>query len=130
MTWAARLSVALGYTFAAWVLAATIVYAGTSAAPHALRTAVHCGGVVTAFIPVFRLYFRRPAPLSPGAAAGLAVGFIGLLDLYLIAPYFAHLYDVYLRFWEWQLPAALVAGSIYGTGLSARLQAQRILNQR
>lgn len=130
MTWAARLAVALGYTFAAWLLAGMVVFAGTWAAPRSLNVAVHCAGVVAAFVPVFKIYYRRPVPLAPAAAAALAIGFIALLDLFLIAPYFIHKYDVYLSFWDWQLPAALVAASIYGTGRSARLCAQRVLKQR
>ncbi len=130
MATAARLAVAIGYTFAAWVLAGMLIHAGYTELPHGLKIAVHCGGVLVTFVPVFRLYFRRPMPLAPAATAALAVTFIALLDLYLIAPHFLHVYDVYLSFWDWQLPAVIVAGSIYGAGRTARPCAQGTLNQR
>jgi hypothetical protein len=112
--------IAVGYTFAAWLCAGFFIYAGflfIKAPPG--RVALHCSAVLACFIPVFRLYFSRAGSLSPAAAAGVAVLFIMLLDLILIGPYFPRRWDFFFNFWEWQLPAMLVASSIYLTGRSA-----------
>jgi hypothetical protein len=116
MVAASRLAVAVGYTFAAWLLAAMLIYAGYAWLPRPWAAIAHWGGIVVTFVPVFRLYFRGPLPLPPALAAGVAVGFIALLDLYLVAPYFLHSYDLFLSFWDWQGPALIVAASVYLAG--------------
>ncbi len=115
-----RALVAVGYTFAAWLFAGFFIDAGYQlVAARPARVALHCGAVLVCFVPVFRLYFERGDRLPPAAAAVLAVAFIVLLDLLIVGPYFVHRYDFFLSFWDWQLPGALVAGSIY---LSGRVQ--------
>lgn len=118
--WAMRAVVAAGYTFAAWLFAGFCIDAGyrvVLARPG--RVVVHCGAVLCCFIPVFRLYFERPDRLPPAATAALAIAFIVVLDIAIVGPYFAHRYDFFLSFWDWQLPGFLVASSIYLSGRQA-----------
>jgi hypothetical protein len=112
-----RALVVVGYTFAAWLFAGFCIDAAYRlVAARPARVAIHCAAVLCCFLPVFRLYFERADRLPPAAAAALAVAFIVVLDLVIVGPYFVHRYDFFLSFWDWQLPGALVAGSIYLSG--------------
>ena len=110
------MAAAAGYAFAAWLSAGLMVYAGHSVRPRGLQVAFHCAAVATAFGGVFSLYFRGRERLPPAAAAGLAVGLAALLDGALLSPYFLHPLDVFLSFWDWQLPALLAAAAVYAAG--------------
>lgn len=112
--------IAVGYTFAAWLFAGFFVDAGSRVvlAPRA-RLALRCAALLLCFVPVFRLYFARPDRLGPGAAAAVGLGFIALLDLLLLGRFSPRPFSFALSFWDWQLPALLVVGSIYVTGRAA-----------
>lgn len=118
-----QVGVAVGYSFAAWLFAALVVYAAASRLTKPWSVAAHCAGLLVTFGPVFTLYFRGPRPLPPLPAAGLAVGFVALLDVVLLSPHFMHVYDPFLSFWDWQLPAAFAAGSVYLAGRRAEAYA-------
>ncbi len=120
----ARLVAAVGYTFAAWAAAALIVYAGSRLQPRPLLIAYRCAAVACAFSSVFSLYFRRGDRLPPAAAAAVALAFLVGLDTALLGPYFLHATDFMRSFWDWQLPAAIVAATVSGTGWLARKPAR------
>jgi hypothetical protein len=117
----ARILEVVSFTFGAWLLCGFAVYAGSSWLPKDGKTAFHYAMIIVMFASVFRLYFRRPDPVAPAAAAAVAIAFIALLDLLFLSPYYLHSYYVFMRFWEWQLPAMLVAAAIYGAGRRKRL---------
>lgn len=123
---AARVVVAAGYAFAAWVLAALLIYAGAAWVPRRLTTAARLAALALTFAGVFRLYFRGAWPLPPAAASAVAVALIAALDLALIAPYFGGRRELLLSLWDWQAPAALVAATIYATGRRAAAAPARI----
>lgn len=108
----AQVVVAAGYAFAAWLSAGLLAYAAASLLPPSLGIAARCAGLAICFGSAFSLYFRKPYPLPALAAAGVALGLVTLLDAVLIAPYYLHAYELFLSFWDWQLPGALVAFSI------------------
>jgi hypothetical protein len=118
-----RIGAVAGYSFAAWLFAALLIYATAARLPAPWSVPARCAGLLATFGPVFSLYFRRARPLAPAAAALVAVGFLALLDLALVARHLPHAYDLYLRFWDWQLPAACAAGAIYAAGTRERLAA-------
>ena len=119
-----RVAAVAGYSFAAWLFAALLIYATAARLPALWGVPVRCAGLLATFGPVFAMYFRRARPLSPAAAALVALGFLSLLDLVLVARHLRHAYDLYLRFWDWQVPAACVAGTIYAAGKREQLAAQ------
>lgn len=124
----ARVAVAAGYSFSAWLLAAMMVYAATSTLPPGpLAHTLRCGALLTAFVPVFAMYFRRPLPLPPLMTAAVGLSLIAALDLALIAPHFPRRYDLFLSVWDWQVPALLVGGSIYLTGRRAQASLKQTL---
>lgn len=112
----AQTLVLVGYALAAWLASGVLVWAGYRFLGRAGQVAAHCGAVLVCFIPAFRLYFSRPDRLSPLAAASLTAGLIVFLDLAVVAPFVARRFDFFLSFWDWQLPAILLFGSIYLTG--------------
>lgn len=119
-----RVAAVLGYSFAAWLFAALLIYATAARLPAPWGVPVRCAGLLATFGPVFSMYFRRTRPLSPAAAALVTIGFLSLLDLVLVARHLQHAYDLYLRFWDWQVPAACVAATVYAAGLRERLAAR------
>lgn len=110
---------AVGYTFAAWLFAALLIYAAGARLARPWSVAARCFGLLVTFGPVFSLYFRGTRPLSPRAAALTAVGFIAVLDLALVAPHLPRPADLFLSFWDWPAPAALVAATVYLAGKRA-----------
>ena len=104
------------FTFAAWIASGFVTYAGASWFGRTWQVAFHCLAVLTVFLPLFRLYFKRPATLHPAAAAALALAFMAALDFAFVSPYFSHPRDLFLNFWDWQLPALLVIASVYAAG--------------
>jgi hypothetical protein len=119
METAARLTVALGYGFSAWLFAAFTVYAAGAPLPHPWGCAAQCGALMLTFGPMFSLYFHGPVPLPPAAVAALAVGLIAVVDLAIMSPRFPRPLDPFLSFWNWQLPAAVTAGTVYAAGRAA-----------
>jgi hypothetical protein len=114
-----QLAVAIGYTFAAWLFAALLIYATSARLQRPWSVAGRCAGLLVTFGPVFSLYFRGSRPLSPTAAAITAVALIALLDLRLVAPHLMRPGELFLSFWDWQLPALLVAATVYLAGRRA-----------
>jgi hypothetical protein len=112
MVMLSRVAVAAGYAFSAWLCAGLLIYATAGAVAGQWRWAQRYGGLLMAFAPIYTLYFRGDRPLKPVAAAAVALALIAALDLVLVAPHFGRPHHLFLSFWEWQLPAALVAGSI------------------
>ena len=116
-----RVIIAIGYTFSAWLACGFLVFAGYKQLTSRVgQVLVHCFGIVVCFAPVFRLYFRRPDPLGPAAAAATAFFFIVALDIFLVARFFTHGTEFFKSFWDWQLPALVLVTTIYLSGRLAR----------
>lgn len=124
-----RVAVVMGYSFAAWLFAALLIYATAARLPAPWGVPARCAGLLATFGPVFAMYFRRTRPIPPAAAALVAIGFLAALDLLLVARHLQHAYDLYLRFWDWQVPAACVAGSVYAAGKRAAWLPQAALKK-
>ncbi len=120
-----RVLTTLVYGFSAWMASGLLVYAGA----HATRpsAALRCAALAAGFLGVFRLYFRRPDSLRPWPAAGVTLALIAGLDGALLVPHLPRASDLFLSFWDWQLPALVVIGSILaaGAGASPRTKPQQ-----
>lgn len=125
-----RASSVVGHGFAAWLCAALIVYAA-DALPEAAREAVRFAALAGAFWTSFSLYYERPDPVHPMAAAVLTLAFLAALDLALIARYYLNPMDLFKSFWDWQLPALVVLATILAAGRRKPAQARvRVLQNR
>lgn len=113
----AKIAVALSYTVVAWLASAVFVLIGYKLPNRAAQILFHSGGVLVCFVPVFKAYFARPGSLPAPAVAGLAVGFIIMLDICVVSPFFTKgSLEFFRSFWDWQLPALFVIGSILLSG--------------
>ena len=112
-----RVFFALAYAFTAWLASAVFVFVGYRLPNRAAQIVLHSGGVLICFVPVFRAYFARPDCLPAPAVAGLTVGFIILLDIFVVSPAFLKgSLEFFRSFWDWQLPALFVIASILLAG--------------
>lgn len=111
-----RLAIAVGYTVAAWLFSAFLVYAGYQYLGVGAGLLIHNLAIPACFVWAFHLYYRGPDPLPPAAAAALAVALIAAIDAALLRDYFMDARELFQRFWDWQLPAASMFASVFLTG--------------
>jgi hypothetical protein len=113
---ATRTAVILGHAFVGWALCAATMGLGMAFTTPAIALIVHAIAAPIFFSAVSFVYFTRFAYTTPLQTATIFVGFVILVDLFLVALIILHslaMFESALGTW---IPFALIFTSTYVTG--------------
>jgi len=112
-----KASVILVHAFIGWALCAATMGIGMAVTTEMKAMIIHAIGAPVFFTVVSLFYFRRFSYTSPLATALIFVGFVILVDFFLVAMVIMKSFDMFTSLLGTWIPFALIFASTYLTGI-------------